>query len=185
MTNILFFAVVAVVLLAALWWLARHARKDHGGADLLQTLPAEKILPQHYKYFPQVRQALSNEDAQYLARRANPAVARLARHARRGVALGFLTGLREDYTRLDRLARVLAALAPNADSSREADRFRLSIQFNFLWGLVWFRVWTGAAPVTQILQLSELIGSVAARLEVSMKALQELPAVPQSQSLSA
>lgn len=170
--NLFLYTLLAIAILLALYWLSRRARSDRDDPNPLQGLSAQELLPRHFKYFPQVSQALSAEDAAYLARRAGGDVARQARRARRDIGLEFLAGLREDYRRLDRLARVLTALAPGANPQMETERIGLAIRFEFLWGLVWLRLRTGGAPVVHIRQLAELIGTLTAGLESSMNSLQ-------------
>src|SRR5882724_12454505 len=99
MLNVILFTLLTLALLGALFWLSFRARKDLRGVDLLKTVSAETLLPQHYKYFPQVCRALSSDDQQYLKLRASPAVRRSAMRARRAVALKFLKGLPDDYRR--------------------------------------------------------------------------------------
>lgn len=173
MNTVILFALVTLVLLGALYWLSRRTTSNRGAASLPQALSAEKLLPQNYKYFPQIRQALSRDDQRFLAQRTASEIARKARKIRRSTALQFLVGLRHDYRRLDRLARALTALAPAPDQQREGRRIWLSIRFEFLWGVVWLKLWTGAAPVEQLQVLAELIGTQAVRLGRSMDALHE------------
>jgi len=183
MPSVFLFSLVTLALLGALYWVSHRMSKDRGAAHLLETLSAEDLLPHHYKYFPQIRQALSTEDSRFLTLRAAPGIRRSARRARRRAALGFMYGLREDYNRLDRLARTLNALAPSASSRREVERIGLFLQFNFHWTLVWFSLWTGATPLVRIRGLADLIGSLAARLETHMAALQSVSS-PQSLRIS-
>jgi hypothetical protein len=173
MTSVYLFALLTLALLGALYWLSRRARKDTRGADLLRTLSADSLLPQHYKYFPQVSRALSEEDARFLQTRAAPDVRRSALRARRSVALNFLTGLKDDYQKLDRLARVLASLAPSANQRREAHRIWLAFRFGFRWRVVWLEIWSGAAPISQLQSMAGLIGGLAAQMQTSMNAIQE------------
>jgi hypothetical protein len=173
MTSVYLFALLTLALLGALYWLSLRARKDTRGADLLRTLSADSLLPQNYKYFPQVCRALSEEDARYLQLRAAPAVRHSALQARRSVALNFLTGLKDDYHKLDRLARVLASLAPAANQQREAQRIWLAFKFGFRWRVVWLEIWSGAAPITQLQSMAGFIGGLAAQMQLSMNVLQE------------
>jgi hypothetical protein len=173
MLNVLLFTLVTLALLGALFWLSFRARKDLRGTDLLRTVSAETLLPQHYKYFPQVCRALSNDDLEFLKSRASPAVRRSALRARRSVALKFLTGLRDDYQRLNRLARVLTTLAPSANQYREAQRIWMAVQFRFRWSLVWLEIWSGAAPVAELQSMAASIGALAAGMQKSMNLLQE------------
>jgi hypothetical protein len=173
MTSVYLFALLTLALLGALYWLSLRARKGAQGADLLRTLSADSLLPQNYKCFPQVCRALSEEDARYLQLRTTPAIRRSALRARRSVALHFLTGLKDDYHKLDRLARVLASLAPAANQQREAQRIWLALKFSFRWRVVWLEIWSGAAPVTQLQSMAGFIGGLAAQMQLSMNVLQE------------
>jgi hypothetical protein len=172
MLNVFLFALITLFLLGALFWLSQRVRKDSRGAGLLRTVSAETLLPQHYKFFPQVCRAMSAEDARYLQLRVTPAVRRAALRARRTVALKFLTGLRDDYRRLDRLARALTTLAPSADQQREAQRIWLACKFELRWRIVWLEIWSGAAPVAQLQNIAGFIGGLAARTQNSMNVLQ-------------
>ena len=173
MTNVYLFALLTVALLGALYWLSQRTRRDPRGTHLLRTLSADSLLPQHYKYFPQVSRALSAEDSRFLQSRANPAVRRAALRARRTVALQFLVGLRDDYQKFDRLARVLASLAPSANQQREAERFWLTFQFGVRWRVVWLEIWSGATPITQLQTMAGFIGGLAAQMQTSINTLQE------------
>jgi hypothetical protein len=173
MTSVYLFGLLTIALLGALYWLSRRAHRDSRGSDLLRTLSADSLLPQHYKYFPQVCRALSAEDARFLQLRATAAVRRSARQARRTVALQFLTGLRHDYQKLDQLARVLASLAPSANQQREVQRVWLALQFGLRWRVVWLEIWSGAAPVTQLQLMAGFIGGLTAKMQASINILQE------------
>jgi hypothetical protein len=173
MTSVYLFALLTLALLGALYWLSLRARRDTRGADLLRTLSADSLLPHNYKFFPQVCRALSSEDARYLQLRTTSAVRRSALRVRRSVALNFLTGLKDDYHKLDRLARVLASLAPSANQQREAQRIWLAFKFGFRWRVVWLEIWSGAAPITQLQSMAGFIGGLAAQMQLSMNVLQE------------
>src|SRR6185312_6090985 len=96
---------LAAPLSALLVWILlsghRSGTRQASGADC----DLKAILPRHYHYFPQVRQALSAADETYLLRVAPPHVARQALRERKAVARQFLEGLREDFTNLEQLAR--------------------------------------------------------------------------------
>ena len=102
---------LAIALCAILVWLLipRHksSRTDHASfhPDAIGALPTAR----HYGYFPQVRQALSAADSQYLMETAPPHVAKQALRERRAVARRFLKGLHEDFSNLAKLGRMIAA----------------------------------------------------------------------------
>src|SRR4029077_1933516 len=92
----------------------------------------EAALPVHYRFFPQIRQALSAVDNQYLLEVAPPHIARQVLRERRAVARSFLRGLHEDYSSLERLARMVASLSPVLSRQQEFERLLLGLKFRLL-----------------------------------------------------
>ena len=109
----------------------------------INALPTAK----HLRYFPQIRQALSAADSQYLMENAPPHVAKQALRERRAVARRFLKGLHEDFSNLARLGRIIAALSPEVSREQETERLILSLKFQILYTLVWLRLSTGNLPL--------------------------------------
>jgi hypothetical protein len=136
----------------------------------------DNLRPVHYQYFPLIRQAFSAADEEFLLQRVKPAVAREALRERRAVAIKFLTGLREDFTRLDHLARMVAALSPVLDRQQEFERLKLSVRFQVLYALVWTMLQTGNIPVRQFEHLSGLIGHFADQMERAVSSVNALSA---------
>jgi hypothetical protein len=124
--------------------------------------------PRHFRYFRQIRQALSASDAEYLRQNAPKFVAKQALRERRGVALGFLKGLHEDFYNLARLGRVVAALSPEISHRQEAERLRLNLKFQILYAIVWLRLYTGYLPVEQLERLTGLVSRLSARMDEAM-----------------
>jgi HAMP domain-containing protein len=150
----------------------RHGQK--AGPEL--DLSLVSALPRHFRYFPQVRQALSAIDAKYLNERATPGVARKALQERRAVARHFLAGLREDFSNLERLARTVAAMSPAISREQETARLMLGMKFRILYAWVWLTLSAGRAPLEQIGQLTNLVGILATRMEEAMVAVSALSA---------
>jgi hypothetical protein len=136
----------------------------------------ESAFPKHYRFFSQIRQALSPEDYQYLLEVAPPAVAKQVLRERQAVARDFLRGLGEDYSSLERLARMVASLSPVISRQQETERILLGLRFRMLYALVWVRLVTGKVPLGQIEVLTELIGRLALRMEQAMTEIGELSA---------
>jgi hypothetical protein len=134
------------------------------------TLPAAR----HYGYFPQIRQALSEADAQYLLESAPPQVAKRALRERRAVARGFLKGLHEDFSNLARLGRLVAAMSPEISHRQETERLLLSMKFQLLYTLVWLRLSIGNLPIHQLENLTGLVGRLATRMDEAMAQISAL-----------
>jgi len=166
---------LALAFVALLLWILRplklSAEKSSPNID-----QAMESVPRHYRYFPQIRQALSAGDHQYLRERAPASIAKQAILERRAVARRFLHGLHEDYSSLERLARMVASLSPVLSRQQEMERLLLGFKFRLLYGLVWLRLSTGAVPLQQIEHLTDLIGGFALRMEQSMTQISALSA---------
>jgi hypothetical protein len=167
-----------------LLWLLRP-RKHSGRADAPIDLALKTGFPKHFQYFPQIRQALSAGDDQYLREVAPPEVAQQVFRERRAVARNFLRGLHEDFSSLERLGRMVASLSPVISRKQESERILVGIQFRLLYGLVWLHLSTGRMPLGQIEQLTELIGMFALRMEQAMAQISALSAERFTREISA
>jgi hypothetical protein len=176
MNDLIITISLAISFFVALWWLLRPRGGTPRGSRSPMDLKMDSVLPRHYLYFPQVRQALSVIDAEYLDKVAPPDVARKAHRERRAVARKFIAGLREDFENLERLARMVAALSPVISREQETERLLLGVKFRLLYAWVWLRLSTGRAPLKQLEQLTGLVGSLATRMQQAMAAVGTLSA---------
>jgi hypothetical protein len=177
-TNLIILA--AVILCALLLRLlvsdGRASREQDLAAPIgpsdVQALPAAK----HYVYFPQISRALSAADAEYLRKNAPADVARKALRERRAIARQFLSGLREDFSALAKMGRVIAALSPEVSHKQETERIILSLRFQAVYALVWMRLWSGSLPLHQLEVLAGLIGRLSIRIDEAMTEISALSA---------
>jgi hypothetical protein len=145
-----------------------RAARD-GASSIGGTLDDLHLL--HCAFSPQILQALSSTDEAYLRERVPAKVAERARRERRAVAKQFLAGLREDYVKLERLGRMIAALSPEISRQQEAERLVIGIRFRLLYVWVWLRLSTGRVPLRQIEHLARLVGRLSLRMEQAMAAI--------------
>jgi hypothetical protein len=186
MTELTAILAIVIAFIAVVLWLLRSGRRERlPGPSPTEVLEMESVLPRHYRYFPQVRQALSLSDGEYLDRVAPRDVAQTAHRERRAVARQFLAGLREDFLNLERLGRMIAALSPAISSEQETERLILGLKFRLLYGRVWLRLSTGREPLEQLEQLTGLVGRLATRMEKAMTAVGALSAPGLNSTLSA
>jgi hypothetical protein len=136
----------------------------------------EELFPLHCRHFPQIQQALSMRDDEFLRGRVSRQELKKWRAERRAVLRQFLLGLGEDLVRLDRLARTVAAFSPEVSRARETERLWLSLRFRVLYRLVSVRLYTGWASLPQLTRLTEMVGSFAAQVEAGMAVLEETSA---------
>lgn len=176
---------LAILLFAGLTFLLWSGRRRAGSRGVARPGDLSNIHPSHYKYFPQVRQALSREDEEYIRRKLPPHLAKQARRERRAVARGFLRGLREDFVSLELLGRTIAALSPVISRQQETERLALSVQFRLLYALGWMSLVTGRMPLDQLEQLTAMVGRLALRMDESMAKINALTVVQQPRGISA
>jgi hypothetical protein len=182
MTETLEILVPVLAVAALVLFLSLSGSRPTKSAESPINVSLDNFRPVHYQYFPLIRQAFSAADEDYLQQRVTPAVAREALRERRAVATKFLAGLREDFSRLDHLARMVAALSPVLDRGQELERLKLSVRFQVLYALVWTMLQTGNIPLRQFEHLSGLIGQFAERMERAMASVNALSAEPLSMS---
>ena len=169
---------LAIALSGVIVWLLIPKRKSSGSGPSSMPSNAIDALPiaKHYGFFPQIRQALSEDDSRYLRENAPPHVAKQALRERRAVAGRFLKGLHEDFSNLARLGRIIAALSPEVSRQQETERLILSLKFQVLYSLVWLRLSAGNLPLSQLEDLTGLVGRLATRMDESMAQISALSA---------
>jgi hypothetical protein len=188
MSGLAYTILPAIAILAILWFVLRPGRSSSNSGKLsgeMTRQPAGNAPPKHFQYFPQIRQALSKDDDTYLREVAPPGLVRQVQRERRAVARRYLKGLREDFSNLEQLGRMIAALSPVVNRRQEAERFALSLNFQFLCALVWLHLSTGRVPVGQIESLTGIVGRLALRMEQAMSEINALSAEPLSGKVSA
>jgi hypothetical protein len=170
MNDLVILIPIVTVLSGVLLWLffPRHKSPRPAAVPIHHDMDAALPAPRHYRYFRQIWQALSVADSEYLIQNAPPQVAKRALRERRAVARGFLKGLREDFSNLARLARIIAALSPEVSHKQETERLILTLKFQLLYALVWLRLSAGNLPLQQLDHLTGLVGRLTARMDEAM-----------------
>jgi len=166
----LLFGFVGILLLGLGWalWEPRERRK-------LQTDPRslDEDGERHVTYLPQIRQALSPMDFDFLLKSASRELQRRVRLERLGVALAYLSAVRADFHRLLRTARVIAVLSPEVAAVHELERLRLTAKFAWQYKMIRWQLLAGFAPAPQLDGLSNLVSGLSVRMEAAMKELGE------------
>ena len=171
---ILPFGVVAM-LLVLLTWALRPRRDNQTGAASIGSV--EEPARQHTTYFGVIRQAMSQEDFEFLAARAPVRLVRRTHKERQRIAMLYLADLRADFQRLLRLARVIAVLSPEVAASHEFERLRLSMRFAWRYRMVLLGLYAGLLLLPQLSSLSQMVSELAFRMESAMRELGERAAI--------
>jgi hypothetical protein len=163
---------LAFLLLASLLWALRRSPSPRK-----TKAPLEEQHRSNIQYFAQVQQALSAEDREYLLRKGPAGLAQSVDRERRKVALDFLEALDEEFSRLLRLAKVIATLSPEVAPLQEFERMRLSVVFHWRLQAIRALVAFGMARPPKLAAVSDIISQVSVRMESAMKALGERAAL--------
>ncbi|GAC1619121.1 MAG: hypothetical protein PVS2B2_02940 [Candidatus Acidiferrum sp.] len=168
-------AVTVGLLLAVFGWslrtLAKHSLHD---IDLTQL---EDFPRQHVSYFPQVQQALRKEDCCYVISRGSPKLAHKMEAERRRIALHYVAGVRQDFLKLMRLARIITVLSPEVAAVHEFERLRLSVQFAWRYRLICLSLRLGHSPLPLLEHLSQVVSGLSVRIEGAMTDMGERAAI--------
>lgn len=159
------------ILLALLWLL--FGSPTNQTVSSLDALEIEKILPVHCRHFAQISQLLSQEDTEFMRKRAPRHLVGKWRAERRGILKQYLDGLRQDFTRLERLARLIAALSPEIRKRQEWEWFWLALQFHLSYRMVALKLALGSFSPEGLAGLTEMIAGLTGELENRMALIAE------------
>jgi hypothetical protein len=165
-----------VALLGALFWALRGTPRAARPLPPLASL--EELGPNHCRHFAQIQRALAPEDWEFVRRRASRAIQRRIRADRKRVARLYLRGLREDFSRLNRLARIVASLSPRVERRQEWERLELFCRFESLYLLVSLNLQMGGRAAGELRRLTDVVGSFASQMETATSALGVISAGP-------
>jgi hypothetical protein len=176
MTSVflVFVATVIFLLLVLIWATRRPSRRL---ATRYNSASLEDNGRRHVIYLPQMRQALSSQDFEFLSSLGYCNLAARLRKERRQIALTYLPTIRDDFSRLLRLARVIAILSPRVRTVQEGERLNLTIQFYLRYEVVRLTLAIGGVPLPQLGNLSQMVSELAVRMETAMKELGERAAL--------
>jgi hypothetical protein len=175
MTFLLIFGAIAILLSLLIWTLLTPKRDSPAGVATIRSI--EEPSRPHATYFGVIRQAMSEEDFDFLAARGPLRLVRRTHKERARIAMLYLTELRADFHRLLRLARVIAVLSPEVAASHEFERLRLTLRFSWRYRMVRLGLYAGLLFLPQLSGLSIMVSELAFRMEVAMKELGDRAAV--------
>lgn len=173
MTETIVYITLAVVVLVMLLAAARGRRQTSTPVD---SMPIEELFPRHAWHFAQIRQLISETDFCYLAKRATPECRKRVQKEREQIIRQYVQALREDFNRLERLGRTIAALSPKVNQGTELERLWLSLRFRVVAQLVWLRMEMGFNYARPLEQLTKMIGGLAADTDALLTGLETLSA---------
>jgi|GEM_PF-1233808 hypothetical protein len=142
----------------------------------------EDLLALHAQHFPQLRQVLAALDADYVRRRASGEVERHLHQERQRVAQSFLSGLAEDFGRLERLLGVVREMSPAEPWIHQFQRAERRFRFRVNYRIASLQIQSARLQSTnRLARLTELVGNLSVQIEASMARLDPSPSGHSSQ----
>lgn len=163
-------AAIAGILVLLVWSLRKEANAKRAGKEALESCDFSTT---HVTYLAQMQQALHGEDYSFLASRGSASLARKVKRERTRVLLGYLEAIRDEFERLMRMARVIAALSPEVAPAQEWERLQLTVRFALNYRLVRARLRLGLMAAPQLNELSRGVCGLTLRIEKAMAELGE------------
>ncbi len=172
MMELLLYGTLSLLLLAvALRVLLYPARTKPSCPDEGKGFP--DYFPVHCRYFPQMRQVFSPEDADFLAERGSSGLFRRWRRERQQAARLYLASLREDFNRLNRLARYLARSSERLEARQQRQVLWLNLRFQFMFRLALAQILIGLPAGKELRRMTRLLASLGGDLENAALHLKE------------
>jgi hypothetical protein len=142
----------------------------------------EDLLALHAQHFPQLRQVLATLDANYMRRKASGEIEKHLHDERRRVIESFLSGLAEDFGRLERLLRVVRDMSPAEPWIHQFQRAGRRLRFRANYRIASLQIQSARLQSTKRLaRLTELVGNLSVQIEASMARLDASAGDPSSQ----
>ena len=165
--------VLLAILLALLWLLFGSPTNE--AVLSLDARQIEKVLPVNCRHFPQISQLLSQDDNQFMRKRAPHDMESRWRAERRRILKQYLSGLRQDFTSLERLAHLIAVLSPEIAKRQEWEWLWLAAQFHFSYQMLALKLALGSLSPEGLAGLTQMIAGLTSELETRMALIAEHP----------
>jgi hypothetical protein len=162
----------ATLLVFLLVWALRRSSGTRRRGGFLEEQSRSNI-----QYSLQIQQSLGSADYEFLLAKGGAELAGSVVRERRKIALDFLSALNDEFSRLLRLARIIASLSPEVAPMQEFERVRLSVVFHLRLRSIRVRLAFGTAPALQLGAVSDLVSRLSVRMETAMKELGERAAL--------
>jgi hypothetical protein len=166
--------------LAKLGWAALKPLPEELGGRHQDRM--EDLVALHAQHFPQLRQALATLDADYVRRKMSGEIERHLHQERRRVVETFLSGLAEDFGRLERLLRVVREMSPAEPWIHQFQRAGRRFRFRVNYRIASLQIQSARLQSTnRLARLTELVGNLSVQIEAGMTRLDPSPSDQSSQ----
>jgi hypothetical protein len=164
-----FFAILA----GAVWLLGRPLPEESAqGRNKI-----EDLHPSHAKHLPQLRQSLASADTRYMRQKTPQEIGNVWRDDRRKVLRSFLSGVAQDYARLERLASEVDSLSARASKRAGFRKALFRVRFRTSYRVLSVEIAARRrCSMGRLTRLTDLVANLSADTETAMERLHMGPA---------
>ncbi len=173
MTELPVFLIVSLLLIVIALWITFNYLAPRRFAEKDACVPLDLLLPTAYLENSSEIERLTAELEQARIENTWSGVFREGlTPARRRTLKKLLVGLKEDFSRLDRLMCTVAGLAPEVEGRQEMQRLWLWIRFRFHYGLARLSLMVGRFSQPELTSICKLFDRLTLRTQVALEALE-------------
>jgi hypothetical protein len=170
-TELPVFLIVSLVLIVIALWVAFNYLAPRRSFEKDASLPIDLLLPTAYLENSSEIERLSAELEQERTQNTGSEGFRQSlTPARRLMLKKLLVGLKEDFSRLDRLMCTVAALAPEVEGRQETQRVWLWLRFRLHYGLARLSLMVGRFSQPELTSICKLFDRLATSTQVALEA---------------
>jgi len=172
-TELPVFLLVSLLVISFALWFAFNLLAPRRATEQDASLPIDLLLPTAYLENSSEIERLSAELGQERTHNtASEGFRQGLTPARRRMLKKLLVGLKEDFSRLDRLMCTVAALAPEVEGRQEAQRLWLWFRFRIHYGLARLSLTIGRFSQPELTSICKLFDHLATRTQVALETLE-------------
>ncbi len=174
MTELPVFLVVSLVLIVLALWVAFNHLAPHRSTERDASLPIDLLLPTTFLQNSSEIARLSAElEEERMQSRPSGQFRQGLTPDRCRMLNELLVGLKEDFSRLDRLMCAIAALAPEVDGGQEMERLWLWFRFRVHYCLARLNLTIGRFSQPELTSICKLFDRLATRTQVTLETLEQ------------
>jgi hypothetical protein len=184
-TELPVFLILSLLLVVLAVWFAFNQLAPRRSTEKDASLPIDLLLPiAHLENSSEIVRLSVELEQERTQNTASGWFRQGLTPARRRILKKLLVGLKEDFSRLDRLMCTVAALAPEINGGLETQRLRLWIRFRLHYGLARLNLTIGRFSQPELTSICKLFDNLATRTQVAMETLEHNSLGPLRSKLS-
>lgn len=186
MMELTVFALVFLMVIVFVLWIGLKRLVPHHSVQTDANLPVDHLLPTtHLRHASDLERVLAEVDQEGRRGTSSRRDRQILTAARRRVLRELLAGLREDFSRLDRLMCTVASLSPEVDRRQETERLSLWFRFRLHYYLAWLNLTIGRFSQPDLTSICKLFDRLAARTQAALDTVEQNSLTPLRSRLSA